>query len=42
MDFRDFTCFLSIIKSDNIEDKLRFAFKAYDRDDNGFLDRVLI
>mmetsp|Transcript_22489 Transcript_22489/g.19442 ORF Transcript_22489/g.19442 Transcript_22489/m.19442 type:complete len:119 (+) Transcript_22489:979-1335(+) len=39
IDFRDFICALSILKSDNFEDKLQLAFTAYDIDKNGFIDK---
>ena len=39
IDFRDFVCALSLLKSDNIEDKLKFAFMAYDTNHNGFIDK---
>ena len=32
---------ISILKSGNLEDKLRFVFKAYDLNDDGFLDKVI-
>ena len=38
VDFRDFICVISIMKTGSLEDKLRLAFKSYDLDDNGFLD----
>ena len=40
VDIRDFSCLISIIKSGSIEDKLRLAFKAYDINGDGFLDKV--
>jgi len=40
IDFRDFVRLIGILKSDNLEDKLRLYFKTYDLDNNGFLDKV--
>lgn len=40
IDFRDLICVISILKSGDLEDKLRFVFKAYDLNDDGFLDKV--
>jgi Ca2+-binding EF-hand superfamily protein len=40
VDFRDFACFMGVLKQGSYEDRLRIAFKAYDIDGDGFLDRV--
>ena len=39
-DFRDFVRLIGILKSNNLEDKMRLCFKSYDLNNKGFLDKV--
>ncbi len=40
VDFSDFVCGLSILQHGTSEEKLRFAFSAYDIDHNGGIDQA--
>lgn len=40
VDFRDFVRLVGILKSDNLEAKLRLCFKSYDINNKGYLDKV--
>lgn len=40
VDFRDFVRLIGILKSDNLESKLKLCFKSYDINNKGYLDKV--
>ncbi|KAL4460381.1 hypothetical protein ABPG74_000132 [Tetrahymena malaccensis] len=39
IDFRDFVCYMSILISGNLEEKLKLAYQSYDINGDGFLDK---
>lgn len=39
IDFRHFVCAMSLMKTGTLEDKLKFAFMAYDTNHNGSIDK---
>ena len=41
VDFRQFIYAMNILKAGSLEQRLKFAFNAYDLDHNNLLDRVL-
>ena len=40
IDFRDFIAVMGILKCGNIEERLQLAFRAYDLNNNGFIEKV--
>lgn len=40
IDFLEFVAALNLVFRGNLEHKLRWSFKVYDRDNNGFVDRT--
>ncbi len=41
IDFSDFVCGISVLQHGSVEEKLKFAFLAYDVDHNAGIDKAL-